>query len=44
MTGEDTKTLPLEDLHKAAGARFGGFAGWNMPLTYPPGVMKASSL
>jgi aminomethyltransferase len=40
MTGEDTKTLPLEDLHKAAGARFGGFAGWNMPLTYPPGVMK----
>jgi aminomethyltransferase len=27
-------------LHKAAGARFGGFAGWSMPLTYPPGVMK----
>ena len=40
MTGEDTKKLPLDDLHKAAGARFGGFAGWNMPLTYPPGVMK----
>ncbi len=34
------KSLPLEDLHKAAGARFGGFAGWSMPLTYPPGVMK----
>ena len=40
MTGEGIKKLPLEDLHKAAGARFGGFAGWNMPLTYPPGVMK----
>jgi aminomethyltransferase len=40
MTGEDLKSLPLEDLHKAAGARFGGFADWNMPLTYPPGVMK----
>src|SRR5690606_37066628 len=21
-------------------ARFGGFAGWSMPLTYPAGVMK----
>ena len=40
MTGEDLKSLPLEDLHKATGARFGGFAGWSMPLTYPPGVMK----
>jgi aminomethyltransferase len=40
MNGNDTKTLPLEDLHKAAGARFGAFAGWSMPLTYPPGVMK----
>jgi aminomethyltransferase len=27
-------------LHQAAGARFGAFAGWSMPLTYPPGVMK----
>ena len=34
------KSLPLEDLHRDAGARFGGFAGWSMPLTYPPGVMK----
>ena len=40
MTGEDTKHLPLEDLHHAAGARFGAFAGWSMPLTYPAGVMK----
>lgn len=36
----DLKRLPLEDLHVAAGARFGGFAGWSMPLTYPAGVMK----
>ncbi|TPI51655.1 MULTISPECIES: glycine cleavage system aminomethyltransferase GcvT [unclassified Mesorhizobium] len=39
MTG-DTKHLPLEDIHAAAGARFGAFAGWSMPLTYPAGVMK----
>ena len=26
--------LPLEDMHRAAGAKFGGFAGWSMPLTY----------
>ncbi len=40
MTGEATNQLPLADLHAAAGARFGVFAGWNMPLTYPIGVMK----
>lgn len=40
MTGESPRHLPLEDLHKTAGARFGAFAGWNMPLTYPAGVMK----
>lgn len=39
MTG-DPKHLPLEDIHTAAGARFGAFAGWSMPLTYPAGVMK----
>ncbi|MCO4317847.1 glycine cleavage system aminomethyltransferase GcvT [Phyllobacterium sp. 21LDTY02-6] len=39
-TDENLKSLPLDDLHKAAGARFGGFAGWNMPITYPLGVMK----
>lgn len=37
---QDTKHLPLEDLHQEAGAKFGAFAGWNMPLTYPAGVMK----
>ncbi|WP_274629517.1 glycine cleavage system aminomethyltransferase GcvT [Arvimicrobium flavum] len=40
MSNDDLKHLPLEDLHVAAGAKFGGFAGWSMPLTYPPGVMK----
>jgi aminomethyltransferase len=40
MTGDDTKHRPLEDMHVAAGARFGAFAGWSMPLTYPAGVMK----
>lgn len=40
MTGDDTRHLPLEDIHKAAGAKFGAFAGWSMPLTYPAGVMK----
>ena len=34
------KTLPLEALHIAASAKFGAFAGWNMPLSYPLGVMK----
>jgi aminomethyltransferase len=40
MTGEELRRLPLEDLHVAAGAKFGGFAGWSMPITYPAGVMK----
>jgi aminomethyltransferase len=40
MADGPLKSLPLEHLHKAAGARFGGFAGWSMPLTYAAGVMK----
>jgi len=36
----ELKRLPLHELHAAAGAKFGGFAGWSMPLTYPAGVMK----
>lgn len=40
MTDETARSLPLEDIHIEAGARFGAFAGWNMPLTYPAGVMK----
>ncbi|EJF89362.1 glycine cleavage system aminomethyltransferase GcvT [Bartonella tamiae] len=37
---KNLKHLPLHDLHEKAGAKFGAFAGWNMPLTYPLGVMK----
>ena len=37
---DHTKHLPLEDIHVKAGAKFGAFAGWHMPLTYPAGVMK----
>ena len=37
---DPVKTLPLVALHIAAGAKFGAFAGWNMPLSYPLGVMK----
>ncbi|QDZ03067.1 glycine cleavage system aminomethyltransferase GcvT [Nitratireductor mangrovi] len=41
MTATETLSrLPLHDLHENAGARFGGFAGWSMPITYPLGVMK----
>jgi aminomethyltransferase len=40
MTDAPSRRLPLQDLHEAAGARFGAFAGWSMPLTYPAGVMK----
>lgn len=40
LTGADLKHLPLEDLHVAANARFGAFAGWHMPITYPAGVLK----
>jgi aminomethyltransferase len=36
----DLFQLPLKNLHEAAGARFGGFAGWSMPIQYPPGVLK----
>jgi aminomethyltransferase len=33
------KKLPLDGLHRAAGAKFGGFAGYDMPLTYPDGLL-----
>ncbi len=34
------KSLPLHSVHVAAGAKFGAFAGWSMPTTYPAGVLK----
>ena len=40
MADEHLIELPLKSMHEAAGAKFGGFARWNMPLFYPLGVMK----
>lgn len=37
---EDLLRLPLHDLHVALGARMVGFAGHEMPVHYPAGVMK----
>jgi aminomethyltransferase len=37
---EELRQLPLAEVHREAGARFGAFAGWSMPLTYPAGVMQ----
>ena len=34
------RQLPLRGLHEVAGAKFGAFAGHDMPLFYPLGVMK----
>lgn len=34
------KRTPLYDLHVAGGARMGAFAGYEMPIQYPPGIMK----
>jgi aminomethyltransferase len=31
--------LPLDGLHRALGARFGGFAGYDMPIQYPAGLL-----
>ena len=46
MTAAATDTLrrtPLHDRHAAAGARLVPFAGWEMPVQYPPGI-KAEHL
>jgi len=34
------KRTPLYDLHKRLGAKFGPFAGYEMPLFYPAGILK----
>jgi aminomethyltransferase len=34
------KPLPLAELHRELGAKFGAFAGYDMPLSYPAGVLK----
>ncbi len=37
---EDLKRTPLHALHLALGARMGPFAGYDMPIQYPSGVLK----
>jgi aminomethyltransferase len=37
---EVLKRTPLHDLHIRLGARMVPFAGYEMPLQYPPGIMK----
>jgi aminomethyltransferase len=32
--GQDVKRSPLEDEHRALGAKMGAFAGWSMPIEY----------
>lgn len=34
MSTVELKRTPLEDEHRAAGAKLGAFAGWNMPIEY----------
>lgn len=38
-TAPPLKRLPLDALHRELGAKFGGFAGYDMPITYPEGLM-----
>ncbi len=38
-----TKAIALESLHQSLGAKFGPFAGYNMPIQYPMGL-KAEHL
>ena len=37
---ENLKTTPLETLHISLGAKMAPFAGYNMPVQYPLGVLK----
>ncbi len=37
---EQLRRTPLFALHSEAGARMGPFAGYDMPIQYPPGVLK----
>jgi aminomethyltransferase len=39
MADAELKKLPLDALHRAAGAKFGAFAGYDMPILYPDGLM-----
>lgn len=39
MADDALMRTPLHDLHAGLGARMGGFAGYDLPLSYPAGVM-----
>ncbi len=39
MSNTSLLTSPLHDRHLAHGAKFAEFAGWDMPLQYPSGVL-----
>ena len=39
-SGSALLRTPLYDFHKAQGAKFGPFAGYDMPIQYPTGLMK----
>ena len=40
MPDQALKTTPLTDAHRALGARMTAFAGYDMPVQYPDGVLK----
>jgi aminomethyltransferase len=38
MTAEAIRRIPLEAVHRELGAKFGPFAGYEMPIQYPAGL------
>jgi aminomethyltransferase len=36
---DDLRTSPLDDRHRALGAKLTEFGGWDMPLSYPAGTL-----
>jgi len=38
MSGAEVRHIPLEALHRELGAKFGPFAGYQMPIQYPAGL------
>ena len=40
MISSDLKKIPLDALHRELGAKFGGFAGFDMPIQYPAGLKQ----
>jgi aminomethyltransferase len=40
VNSSDPKKIPLDSLHRELGAKFGGFAGFDMPIQYPAGLKQ----